>query len=125
MKYLGVDFGLRRIGLATSEGNLAAPLNLVEVKGFKDAVEKITQIAKQENFDKIVIGLPEGKMGKTVLGFVKALKKTGLDVDFADETLSTQQALDHMIELKIPQKKRRFRDDIAAALILQNYLDNQ
>lgn len=124
MKYLGIDFGLRRIGLASSEGNLAAPLNLVEVKGFRNAVEKITQIVKQENFDKIIVGLPEGKMGQTVLGFVRVLKKLGLDVECADETLSSQKAVAQMIELNIPKNKRHTNDAYSAAIILQNYLDN-
>jgi len=125
MKYLGVDFGLRRIGLATSEGNIASPLSIVQVKGFKDAVEKISQIIGKESFNKIIVGLPEGKMGKNVVGFIKALKKRGLNVESADETLSTKHALDKMIGLNIPKEKRKVSDDIAAAIILQNWLDNK
>lgn len=124
MKYLGIDYGLKRIGLATSEGILAAPLKIVEVSGFKDAVEKIIQIAKKEDFDKIIVGLSEGKMGKTITGFVNALKKNGLDVQTSDETLSTHQANIQMVELNVPKNKRRVNDDTAAAIILQNYLDN-
>ncbi len=125
MKYLGIDFGLRRIGLATSDGELASPLNTIHVKGFKDAVGNVLDLLKQNKFDKIVVGLPEGKMGKTVLGFIRALKKEGWDVEYADETLSSQKALQQMVELNIPQKKRHFNDEIAAAIILQNYLDSR
>ena len=123
MKYLGVDFGLRRVGLAISEGVLASPLKILEIKNFKDAVAKIVNLAKEQDFDKIVVGLPEGKIGQTVLGFIKALKKAGLEVVAADETLSSQKALEEMIALNIPKKKRRVNDDTAAAIILQNYLD--
>lgn len=123
MQYLGVDFGLKRVGLATSEGDLASPFKTIEVRGFKDAVEKVIELSQKMDFRKIVVGLPEGKMGQTVLGFINALKKRGLDVSAADETLSTQAAISKMIDLNIPLKKRRVSDDIAAAIILQNWLD--
>lgn len=125
MKYLGIDFGLKRVGLATSEGDLASPLKIIEVKGFKDAVKSIEELVNKEGFDKIIIGLPEGKIGRTVLDFVKAFKKKGADVECADETLSSQRAIQQMIKSGIPKRKRLISDDIAAAIILQNYLDNQ
>lgn len=123
MKYLGVDFGLRRIGLATSDGELASPYKVIEGRSFADLVKKVSKEAV--GFDKIVIGLPEGKIGQTVMGFVKALKKSGLNVETADETLSSQQALEKMIELNVSKKDRRIVDAVAAAIILQNYLDQK
>lgn len=125
MKYLGIDFGLRRIGLATSEGDFASKLKTIDVKNFKDAVEKIVPLAEQGNFNKIIVGLPEGKIGQTVIGFVNALRKSGLDVATADETLSSQRAMLRMIESSVSKSKRRVIDDTAAAIILQDYLDNQ
>lgn len=125
MKYLGVDFGLRRVGLASSEGEIASALDTIEVRGLKDALQKISQFAKLNEFTKIIVGLPEGKMGQTVLGFVKTLKKKGFDVDTADETLSSKIATKRMLEQNIPHRARRINDAIAAAIILQNYLDNQ
>jgi len=65
------------------------------------------QVAKEMGFDKIVVGLSEGKMGETISGFVSALKKRGLDVETIDETLSTYQAISQMIELNIPKAKRQ------------------
>lgn len=125
MKYLGVDFGLRRIGLAISESEIASSWQVVEVKNFKDAVEKISKIIKDGLFQKVVIGLPEGKMGQNVIGFANALKKLGFEIETSDETLSSKKALQDMIEQEIPQQKRRFNDARAAAIILQNYLDNK
>jgi len=58
------------------------------------------------------------------LGFVKALKKKGFDVDTADETLSSKIATQRMLEQNIPQRARRINDATAAAIILQNFLDN-
>lgn len=124
MKYLGIDFGLRRIGLAVSEGELASPWQVLEVRGFADAVEKTSQIIKDHGFNKIVIGLPEGKMGQNVTGFVKSLKEKGFEVETADETLSSKKALETMIGQGIRQKKRREKDAYSAAEILQQFLDH-
>lgn len=124
MKYLGVDFGLKRLGFALSFGDLASPLNTVRVKGLQDAVHKVLEVAKKEKISKIIVGLPEGKIGRTVLGFINALKKKGLDVESCDETLSSKIAVGKMIELNIPVKKRKVNDDIAAAIILQDYIES-
>lgn len=124
MRYLGVDFGLKKVGLASSGGTLAAPLKTIEVKGFRDAVEKVEKLVTAEGFDKVIVGLPEGKIGQTVLGFVNALQKLGIDAETCDETLSSKRAKQLMIELGVSVKKRRFEDDIAAAQILQDYLDS-
>lgn len=124
MYYLGIDFGLKRLGLAVSEGNLATPFKTIPVKGLKDAVDKILEIVQKEKPLKIIVGLPESKIVSTVLGFINALKKYGLDVESVDETLSSRKATAKMIELNIPKKKRRMNDAYSAAIILQNYLDS-
>lgn len=116
---------MKRLGLATSEGNLASPFKTIEVRGLTDATDQVSELSQKMSFKKIVVGLPEGKMGETVKGFIKALEKRGFEVESADETLSSQQALDEMIKLNIPKKKRRISDDIAAAIILQNWLDTR
>lgn len=123
MRYLGVDFGLKRVGLAVSEGELASPLKTIEDANFSDLLEKIKKEA--EGFDQIVIGLPEGKMGKLVKKAVKKLKEAGVNVAEADETLSSQRAVREMIELNIPKKKRQINDAYSAAIILQDYLDEK
>lgn len=125
MKYLGVDFGLRRVGLAISRGELVSPLDTIRVKGLRDAVQKVSEFAKSQEFTKIVVGLPEGKMGQVVLGFIKALKRKGFEIETADETLSSQKAVQVMVKLNVSKKARRFSDAQAAAIILQNYLDSK
>ena len=123
MKYLGVDFGIKRVGLARSEGDLASPWKIIEGKGVWDLVEKIKSEA--EEFDNIVIGVPEGRMGETVKKVVKKLKKEGLNIEEADETLSTQNAAKLMVDLGLSKKKRRENDAYSASEILQNYLDTK
>ncbi len=125
MRYLGIDFGLKRVGLAISEGDLASPYKILEVKNFHDALKQVSQLIEKEGFEKVVVGLPEGKMGKTIVGFIKALRKMGINVMEADETLSTQAALQQMIEANTARNSRRLIDDKAAAIILQNHLDSQ
>lgn len=125
MRYLGVDFGLRRLGLAVSDGELASPLTTLNVRYFQDAVQQIMDLVKKKGFEKIIVGVPEGKMGQIVLGFVKALRKKGLEVIEADETLSSKNAVEQMIEQGIPLQKRKVNDSQAAAIILQNWLDGQ
>lgn len=123
MKYLGIDFGLKRIGLAVSEGELASPWQILEVNNFSEAVQQVSKIIKDNGFEKIVVGLPEGKMGTNVIGFIKALSKKGIAAETADETLSSKNALQAMIEQGVGEKKRRLQDAYSAAEILQNYLE--
>lgn len=125
MRYLGVDFGFKRIGLAISEGEIASPYRTLQVKNFQDGLEQVIQTITKENFDKVVVGLPEGKMGQNVSGFVKVLKRSGLDVVTADETLSSQKAIQQMIDSGISRYDRRIADATAAAIILQDYLDSK
>lgn len=123
MRYLGIDFGLKRAGLAVSEGSLASPWKIIEGTSVKKLSDRIYREILGNNFDKIVVGRPEGKMGLAVSKLVKFLKSKDLDIEEADETLSTKQASEIMVQLGIPKKKRRVNDDYSAAIILQNYLD--
>ncbi|MBI3485427.1 Holliday junction resolvase RuvX [Candidatus Daviesbacteria bacterium] len=123
MRYLGVDYGLKKIGLAISQGQLASIYKIVEVNSLTDAVSKISQIVKDENIDLVVVGMPEGKTLKIVKNFVNKLKFKNIEVETFDETLSSVNAKQLMINLNLSQKERRKEDAYAAALILQNFLD--
>ena len=124
MRYLGIDYGLKRIGLAISEGELATPWKVLEINGLADALQKIESLVRSEKIDKAVIGMPEGRFGKAVKRFVDGFKKTGIEIETSDETLSTKNATRLMIEMGLPQKKRQTNDDYSAAAILQEYLDD-
>lgn len=123
MKYLGVDFGLRKIGLAVSEGELAAPFKVLHIKNQANAILEIEKIIQQEGIDKIIVGLPESGIRSNILKFVAKLKHI-VPVEAADETLSSHGAKLKMIELGIKKEKRIEEDAYSAALILQEYLDN-
>lgn len=125
MKYLGIDYGLKRVGLAISEGELASSLKVITVSGLADAVSKIKKAALENRIDKIVVGMPEGETAKLVEKFINALKRAGLEVEEADETLSSQNASKLMIEMGLSKKKRSRSDAQAAAEILQQFLDSR
>jgi len=129
--FLGVDFGEKHIGLAVSINGLAEPFSIVEVDNLDTAVKKIVGVCQQEKIKEIVVGLPldsEGRAGpaaKKAREFGQKLgQETGLKIIFWDETLTSEEALAKMIEAGRRQKKRRKLDDIAAALILQEYLES-
>jgi len=122
---LGVDFGLRRVGLAVSDGELASPLRILEGKNLTDLAGQVINIFKAEEFEELVVGKPEGKTGQLAGKFIKILEKANLDMVVVDETLSTHKANELMIEMGLSRKKRKFSDAQAAAEILQNYLDSK
>lgn len=123
MKYLGVDFGLRKIGLAVSEGELASPLGVIHIKNKTEAVKRIEEVVKKNNINKIVIGLPDSGVRSDILKIAAHLRKN-IPTEIVDETLSSLHAKTQMIELGINKKKRIEEDAFSAALILQEYLDN-
>lgn len=108
---LGLDYGLKNIGLATSEGEIAEPLKTLAVSGQRSAVREIQNIVKKYQIDKVIVGISEGKSKERAIGFGKKLgNMLGLPVEFVDETLSSYEA-----GAKAHAK--------AAAIILQRYLD--
>jgi len=119
MKILGVDFGTKIIGLAVAEEDLVEPLAVIEFSGWE---EKLKKLCQQQEIDKIVVGVSEGKSAILAKKFGQKLAKiTGLPVEFADETLTTHDAL---VRIKTVTKKWRGKlDAVAAALILENYLN--
>lgn len=119
MRILGIDFGLKKIGLAIAENGFINPLGLVKNK------EQIARICQEQAVEKIVIGLSEKTMGRKTRQFGEELKKlTNLPLVYQDETLTSEDAKNLMVEISKPKKKRQEQIDlIAACLILQNYLE--
>ena len=127
MRYLGIDYGGKRIGLAISdeEGKMAFPHGLILNRGARPAIKEITSLVRKEKIAKIIIGLPVGLSGqetaqtKSTRAFLKKLKhKIDLPVDGENEMLTTR-----MVEREGINKGHM--DEAAAALILQSYLDRQ
>ncbi len=116
MKYLGIDYGKKKVGLAISEGMLAAPYQVISVSSLKDALNKIGSVIKKEGIDQVIVGLPDsGEAYKMAKNFIKVLGQE-ISVKAIDETLSTKQAI---------VAGSKHEDSTAAAIILQNYLDEK
>lgn len=129
MRYLGLDYGLKKVGLALSEGQIASPFKVIEVNSLKDAVNKISQVIDKEQIERVVIGIPDsGESKSAVKKFIPALKvelKNDLvSIIEADETLSSSSARDMMIDLGMGEKARGKEDAYSASIILQNFLDS-
>lgn len=81
-------------------------------------------MVKKEEIEKVVLGLPEGKHADGVRRFGKRIEdELGLSVVFRSEVLTTRQALERAIQAGKPRKSRRGLDAATAALLLQEYLD--
>lgn len=124
MRILGIDFGIAKIGLAITENDLARPLGVI--KNHQKTLSRIARLVKEEQIEKIVIGVSEGKIGQKAKEYGEKLRKmTGLKLAFQDETLTTKEAIGKMIEAGKRKKYRQEKEDaFAAAIILQAYLDS-
>ena len=129
-----LDIGDVRIGVAVSDPScmIASPVEVIQRIGWGPDVRKIRQICDQYETNRILSGLPlnmdgtEGFQAKKVRSFCDQLEKNGLSVCFQDERLSTVQAEDAMIESGLSRAGRKQRvDKVAAAVILQQWLDEQ
>ena len=134
-RFLGIDYGKKRIGLALSDimAIFAQPFDVIESKGIKNDALNILKISKENSVSCIVIGIPirldtsEGEMAELTKEFIEELKKltTEIKIDVIDERLTTMQA-ERMLteEANMSREKRKnVRDKIAATFILQTYLD--
>lgn len=121
MNILGIDFGEKHIGLAvgSTETRIAEALKK-ELK--PEQVMEIGNICRTENVEKIVMGISEGKSAKKTMEFADIIEKNlGIQVEFYDETLSTQDAIGELSHLSM-KKRRKLEHSVAATVVLQNWL---
>lgn len=120
---MGIDFGRKKIGLAVGIDKAALPFGIIENK--QGIVAEIRNLCCQEKIDRIVVGLPlnlngtEGEAAERARRFGKNLEhEIGLGIYFWDERLTT-------VEAKEKQGGGKRKDDVAAAIMLQSYLDSK
>ncbi len=130
MRYLGIDFGLKRIGLAISDesNKIAFGLNTLENRGPKDFFNNIKLLINKYNISKIVIGFPTnmdgtpGNLSRELSKFIDTLKKIPeVEIITWDERLTSVEG--GRIARELGKKDKGTIDRIAATLILQSYLD--
>ena len=133
-RIIALDIGTKRIGIAVSDAMHFGATPLCTINRDKNnpslALDKIKQICKEYNTDTILIGIPynmDGTLGfqaKDCINFIKPLKKDYIILQ-QDERLSSNQAEDILKQLgKKYTKNKALIDMKAAAIILQDYLDN-
>jgi len=128
MKYLGIDWGLKKIGIAIgdSETKVASPLFILPFHSIKQLGEKLKSIIVEDEIDELIVGEPTSLAGNKTDNveyrkFLDFLSKFKLKIHLEDERMSTKlaQRLEH-------DQKGRAKgqdDDTAAAVLLQNFLD--
>jgi len=121
-KYIGIDWGEKRIGLALADEETCIALPFKTVS----SLDELLTVIEEEEIDEIVLGSPKKMSGEAAnnplwLNFVEQLKaKGGKPVNFLDERLSSLAA----DALSGEKKDKAERDEIAATIILQDYLDS-
>ena len=133
MRIMGLDFGDRSIGIALSDeaGLIASPRDTLRRSSLEKDLGWLTELAREEGVEEILVGMPlsldgsEGPQAKKVTAFIDALQQySGLHVLPWDERLTTVAAERALIEGNVSRARRRkIIDQVAAAVMLQGYLD--
>jgi len=136
VRVMGIDLGSKRIGVAVSDsgGVLASPYEVVLRSGDEERDHRrLLEIAEELEAERIVIGLPlslDGSMGPTAVAYAAEAERLGattaLPVETYDERLTTVTADRSLMERKMKaDARRRIIDMVAAAVMLQAWLDGR
>ena len=130
MRILAIDFGEKRIGLATSDatGTLATPRRTLRRSGDLRAVGEILDFCREEEIGLLLVGLPrspggvESPFAVRIRSFAaKLASRTTLPVRFHEETLTSDEAARRLP----PGASREELDPMAAAVLLEDYLQHE
>ncbi len=133
MRYLAIDYGMKRTGLAICDAaeTIATPITVITGQG--GLIAKIIQVVEDEQIEAVIMGLPLNMDGtdsgqtKKVRQFAEQLtEKKNVTLHFQDERLTSFTAEQKLAGLGITRKKKKKHlDAIAAAEILQAYIDKK
>lgn len=136
MRIIGLDLGSKTVGVAVSDylGIIANPIGTlrIEENNLQQALELVANVIKEQNAEKIVLGLPKNMNGtigfqaEYCLQFKEMLEQElHLPVIMIDERMSSVMANNVMIKADMSRNKRKKNvDKLAATIILQSYLDS-
>ena len=134
-KYLGVDYGDKRTGLAECDlsGQLASGICTISEGGMRKTAERVKKEAESRACKKIIVGLPknmdgsEGPRADVVKAFAALLSEIcEIPIEFFDERMTTMAAYRFLDGAGTFGKKRKeVIDTLSAELILQGYLDRE
>ncbi len=134
MRILALDHGTKRIGVAVSDSMkmIAQPLEFIPAEPFDKFLVRLKEILRDKEVEQVVVGMPrnmDGSYGPAALKvqeFVAVLKEAiTVPVRVWDERLTSVQANRFLIQADVRRRKRKEKvDQLAAALLLQSYLDS-
>ncbi|MGI6781848.1 MAG: Holliday junction resolvase RuvX [Acholeplasmataceae bacterium] len=134
-KYLGLDLGSKTLGISISTSGIIAS-NLETFRFTEDNYDEpllyLKDLIHENGITHVVLGLPRhmnndlGIRGEISLNFKEKLETiTNVEVILWDERLSTKQAIDTLIQGSVSrEKQKKLKDELAATIILQNYLNS-
>jgi putative Holliday junction resolvase len=135
VRILALDVGQKRIGLAVSDplGITAQGLRVLTRKNRAADLEQLLEVAREWRVQRVVVGLPrhmDGRLGSAapeIMELVQTLQEAlGVEVVTWEERLTTVEAERVLLQADVSRKRRRqVVDQLAAVLILQNYLDHR
>jgi putative holliday junction resolvase len=133
MRILALDHGTKRIGVAISDETktIAQPLEYIPAEPFADFLERLKKLLVEKEIDLVLIGLPRnmdgthGPAAQKVEAFVAVLRSAiTVPVKTWDERLTSVQANRILIQGRVRRDQRKEKvDKMAAAILLQSYLD--
>ncbi len=136
MKIMGLDYGSKTVGVAISDGLLitAQPIETITRKSenkLRQTLARIEELIEENDIDKIILGYPKnmnntiGERAVATEEFKENLeRRTGLLVVLWDERLTTKESERILMDTGVRRENRKdYIDKMAAAIILQNYLD--
>lgn len=130
---LGIDYGKKRIGIAIGfvQGRISLPYKIIKNSSKSFVLKELKKIIEEKNVNLMVIGLPYGLLDKNreseqfkeIVNFTLFLRSSlSIKIANEDERLSTKTAGELLLEKK-KKKGKNIKDDVAASIILQAYLD--
>lgn len=134
MRILALDHGTKRIGVAVSDElkMIAQPLEFIPAEPFADFLKRLKEILRDKEVEIIIVGMPrnmDGSFGEAALkveAFVGALRNAvAVPIQTRDERLTSAQANRVLLQGNVRRDKRKQNvDKMAAAILLQSYLDS-
>jgi len=134
MRAIGLDYGEKTIGVSVSDplGMIAQGVKTIRRKSWQADLGELRKIIEEYEAERLVVGLPRnmdgtfGPSAEKVRIFIEKLKIFRLPIDTEDERLTTVMAERALLEVDVSRKRRKeVIDQVAAALILQGYLDRR
>ena len=131
---MGIDYGDKRVGIAMTDALciISSPFEVYKNTGRDDAINHIVELIRQYNVDQVAMGLPvnmDGTEGERAILHreigEEIAQKSGVEVHFVDERLTSAEAEEILISSGVRREKRKeLIDKISAQIILQTFIDS-